>query len=163
MILAQGCSSSVFSSLLPFYLEHTHVRTHTRTHTHAHARTRAHAHARVRSRTHTLSTLAWLSQVKRQGFCNADMSKMVKHSAWATTIVAATYLNLAPKSVLRFGRINDHEGQMKLTCRVNSTARVQPNWFPEHMIISSIWTNWTDLISWWKHKRTLKKNITVGT
>ena len=74
-------------------------------------------------------TLALLPSVKRQVFWVGDRLKMVKHKAWATTIVA-------PKSV---GSMTT-KGQMKPTCRVSLTASQagedsQSN-VPEHTIVS---------------------------
>lgn len=83
--------------------------------------------------THT-HTLALLLLVKRQVFCVVGMLKMVKHKAWATTIVA-------PKLV---GSMTT-KGQMKPTCRVSLTAsqvgeNSQSN-VPKHTILSSILTD----------------------
>ena len=66
------------------------------------------AHAGAQAHTHTL---ALLPKVKRQGFCVGDMLKMVKHQAWATTIVA-------PKLI---GSMTT-KGQMKPRFRVNLTV-----------------------------------------
>ena len=57
------------------------------------------------------NTIALLPSVKRQVFCVGDRLKMVKHKAWATTIVA-------PKLVESMTT----KGQMKPTCRVSLTA-----------------------------------------
>ena len=56
-------------------------------------------------------TLASLQLVKRQVFCVGGRFKMVKHKAWATTLVM-------PESVESITT----KGQMKPTFRVSSTA-----------------------------------------
>ena len=78
-------------------------------------------------------TLALLPLVKRQVFCVGDRLKMVKHQAWATTIVT-------PKSV---GSMTT-KGQMEPTLRVSLTAsqvgeNSQRN-VPQLTIVSSILT-----------------------
>ena len=79
-------------------------------------------------------TLALLPSVKREVFCVGDRLKMLKHKAWATTIIA-------PKLV---GSMTT-KGQMKPTCRVSLLAsqageNSQSN-VPEHTIVSSILTD----------------------
>ena len=81
----------------------------------------------------TPHTLALLPSVKRQVFCVGDRLKMVKHQAWATTIVT-------PKSV---GSMTT-KGQMEPTLRVSLTAsqvgeNSQRN-VPQLTIVSSILT-----------------------
>ena len=85
----------------------------------------------VRTSSFTTNTLALLPLVKGEVFCVGKRLKMVKHKAWATTIVAH-------KSV---GSMTT-KGQMKPTCRMSSTAsqageNSQSN-APEHTIVSSI-------------------------
>ena len=70
------------------------------------------------SHTHThIHTPALLPSVKRQVFCIGESLKMVKHQAWATTIVA-------PKSL---GSMTA-KGQMKPTFRLSlSASQVREN------------------------------------
>ena len=79
-------------------------------------------------------TVDLLPSLKRKVFCVGDRLKMVKHKAWATTIVT-------PKLVVSMTT----KGQMKPTCRVSLTAsqageKSKSN-VPEHTIVSSIIMN----------------------
>ena len=81
-------------SLLLSPCRRARARTHTHTHTHTH-----------------IHTPALLPSVKRQVFCIGESLKMVKHQAWATTIVASKSLGSMTT-----------KGQMKPTFRLSLTA-----------------------------------------